>query len=223
MISSMRPEILPGDILVNVNGAHLLTTKSDNLDEFFAESMRIIREAEDPRTILFSRPSGSTHNYITGLSTSLILNLNAEEETLIAPLSSSNGKTSGKKESVIPHTEHRYPSSEAYSMDTFSRSIIEKPAPPKVEYRNEEDEIEKKVEAQLRAITTAIEEAKAKKAEEAIQATQMQEFDRVARLEQMRKDAEEEARSNFERMRADEQRKIEEARSEERRVGKECW
>ena len=212
VISSTRPEILPGDILVHVNGAHLLATRSDNLDEFFAESMRIIREAQDPRTILFSRPSGSSPSYITGLSTALILNLTAEEETVIAPLLSSNGKISKMKELDTPQYETRYPLLEAPSMEAFTRTVTEKPAAPKVEYRNEEDEIEKKVEAQLRAITTAMEEAKIKKAEEASRTTQQQEFERVARLEQMRKDAEEEARSNFERIRAEEQRIIEEAR-----------
>lgn len=212
VITSTRPEILPGDILVNINSVHLVTTKSDNLDEFFADSMQAIREAEDPRTILFSRPSGSTHNYITGLSTSLILNLNAEEETLIAPLSSSNGKTSNIKESDTLQHERGYPIVDASSKATISRPIIETPVAPKVVYRNEEDEIEKKVEEQLRAITTAIEEAKTKKAAEAVRAIEAQELDRVVRLEQMRKEAEDEARSNFERMKADEMRKIEEAK-----------
>lgn len=217
---STRPEITRGDFVVRVNQTPLISNhprdlNSTNLDEFFAECMTALAPTEGPRTIVFLRPMESTPSYITGLSKNLVLYLDAAaeanmEDFIMSPMQ------------MMPPQEYRAPAIQQTSYATTApvympvNRVVAEPTRvesevPKVKvvYRSEEEEIEKKVEDEMRAIATSLRLAKLKKDEDEARSKAQLEAERKEYLEFIRKEAEDEARRVHELARAQEMMRIE--------------
>jgi hypothetical protein len=225
---STRPEISKGDIVVRVNQTPLISNlprdlNSTKLDEFFAECMTALAPTEGPRTIVFLRPMESTAVYITGMSKNLVLHLDAEAESNMSDFVMCPTEMTPPQEfraPTMPHTS--IPTSTSYPTTMpvpvympVNKTVVEAPRlvaeTPQVKavYRSEEEEIEKKVEDEMRAIATALRVAKLKKDEEEARLKAQQEAERIAHLEFIRKETEDEARRVHELARAQEMMRIE--------------
>jgi hypothetical protein len=225
---STRPEINRGDIVVRVNQTPLISNlprdlNSTNLDEFFAECMTALAPTEGPRTLVFLRPMESTAVYITGMSKNLVLHLDAEAESNMSDFVMGPPQMTPPQEFRAPAmqqtsipTTTSYPTTmpvpvymPATKLAVESTRLAAEPPQVKKVYRSEEEEIEKKVQDEMRAIATALRVAKLKKDEEESRLKAQQEAERIAHLEFIRKETEDEERRVHELARAQEMMRIE--------------
>lgn len=211
VVTSSRREIVPGDILVKVSEVNLVGMPTSNLDEFFTDTMRKLSNTLSSRTVLFLRPAGSTAGYITGLSKELVVRLNAEEESIFADFFAPPSLERIILEPYSPIMQQS-PGPTTVSI-TKPPPLFSLPPPlPKMVYRTEEEEIEKKVEERLAAVAANAQAIKTRRLEEEGKARADREFERVARYEAVKKIAEEDARNAYEQTRAHELMVIENAR-----------
>lgn len=137
VISSTVSDIMPGDIIVKINDSLLIGLhQSRQLNDFFDESMKTIRDAQNPRCVLFLRPAGSSEYYVTGLSTQLVVSLHPEEERLLSGYVPKPSPTPTSKEVITPLN---------------------------LPYLSEEDEIKRKVEEHMRHFADIKYQAEVKK------------------------------------------------------------
>lgn len=221
---STRPEINRGDIVVRVNTTPLISNlprdlNSSNLDEFFNECMTALAPTDGPRTIVFLRPMDSTPTYITGVSKNLVLHLDSAAEANMTDF------IMGAPE-MMPTQEFRAPVVQRTPFPTIAPAIVPVYMPlnqlvgeaprhvaempqMKAVYRSEEEEIEKKVEEEMRAISTSLRLAKLKKDEDEARIRAQQEAERIHHLETIRQEAEDEAIRVHELAKAQEMMRIE--------------
>ena len=211
VVSSSRREILPGDILVKVSEVNLVGMPTNDLNEFFADTMRKLSNTLSSRTVLFLRPAGSTVGYVTGLSSALVVRLIAEEESTFADFFAPPSQDRIILEQYSPIMQQS-PGPTTVSI-TKPPPLFSLPPPlPKIVYRTEEEEIEKKVEEKLAAVAANAQAIKTRRLEEEAKARADREFERIARYEAVKKIAEEDARNAYEQTRAHELMVIENAR-----------